>query len=354
MAYPTLRQNEVISALYNQIISINTESKNIAGVYGKLLEAMKVDGGMYGDTLLKIETDALESYDFLADTSDQCNVLALHRPPEPNTQAFVVDTFRQIAVTLDDYMSKRAFSDEGSFGQFNGVVRGWVGDTKKVHDATTFNAFVGTAKSAEVAENISIDFDDYTSVGQGLGEVIANLLIELGDVSRDYNDLGFLRSYDENDIIICWNSNYVNHIKKVDMPALFNKEGLVDKLDSYVLPARYFGDVNTSAITAANNAGTMRSLIEKDYTVSGATKHVFAGDLIPAGVAIAANESYTPNAKVICKVMCNGSVPFCSSFSVGTSFVNPKNLSENQYLTWSYNTLAYRKGLPYITIKEEE
>ncbi len=346
MAYPTLRSNEVISALYNQIIGINTEASNIAGVYGKLLEAMRVEGSLYGDTKLVIETDVLSSKEWGAD-AEAGNLLALHRPPKPSTQEFVVDKFRQVAVTLDDYMTKRAFADEGSFSQFNSVVRGWVADTKKIYDATKFNTFIGTTVSPKASENLTVSAADAPSLGQAIAEKVANLMVELGDVSRDFNDLGFLRSYSEDDIIVVWNAAYVNHIKKIDLPALFHKEGLIDKFEQYVLPSRYFGTIGTAAVTS--DGSTMRAVDERAID---ADTHLFAGDLIPAGQSEVKNSYYVEDPKVICKIMCKGSVPFMSSFSVGTSFVNPKSLTENQYLTWSHNTLDYRKGKPFITIKE--
>ena len=344
MAYPTLNANEVVSALYNQIISINTEASNIAGVYGQLLEAMKTDGGMYGDTKLIIETDCLKSSEWGKD-AEAANLLALHRPPKPNTEAFVIDQFRQVAVTLDDYMTKRAFADEGSFSSFNSVVRGWVADTKKIYDATTFNAAIGTMESEQAAQNITVTVGSGETKGQVIAEELANLLVKLGDVSRDYNDLGFLRSYAESDIIVVWNAAYVNHVKKIDLPTLFHKEGLIDKFEDYVLPARYFGEVVS---TGTADGKTHRSLVEQ---VVG-TDHYFAGDLLKSGVDLTKVKAYKEDGKVICKVMAKGSVPFMSSFSVGTSFFNPKSLTENQYLTWSHNTLRYREGKPYITIKE--
>ena len=344
MAYPTLRTNEVISGLYNQIISITTEASNVAGVYGKLLEAMRTDGGMYGDTKLVVETDCLHSYEWGAD-EEAGNLLAINRPSAPDTQAFVIDQFRQIAVTLDDYMTKRAFADESSFSQFNSVVRGWVSDTKRVYDATYFNAHIGTFVSEKDDENITVTESNYPTLGQGVAEVLADLVVELGDVSRAYNDLGFLRSYAEDDIIVVWNAKYVNQIKKIDLPALFHKEGLIDKFEQYVLPARYFGNVETEDGTADGDT-TCRTLVE----MTGDNYHIFPGDSIPGGVEYKAGEAYWEDSEVICKVMCKGSVPFMSSFSVGTSFVNARSLTENQYLTWSHNTLAYRKGKPYITI----
>ena len=86
---------------------------------------------------------------------------------------------------------------------------------------------------------------------------------------------------------------------------------------------------------------------------SGAKKHVFAGDLIPSGYTAAANTSYTTDAKILFKVMHKNSVPYMSAFEVGTSFFNPKSLTENHYLTFGHNTLDYLANYPMITVREK-
>ena len=128
----------------------------------------------------------------------------------------------------------------------------------------------------------------------------------------------------------------------------------MDKFGEYTLPARYFGTVNTQA--TAGNGTTVRSLIEQDVApTSGSSpkKHVFAGDLIPSGYTATANTSYTTNDKILFKVMHKNSIPYMSAFSVGTSFFNPKSLTENHYLTFGHNTLQYLQNYPLITVKEK-
>ena len=45
------------------------------------------------------------------------------------------------------------------------------------------------------------------------------------------------------------------------------------------------------------------------------------------------------------------SIPYMSAFEVGTSFFNPKSLTENHYLTFGHNSLEYLKQYPLVTIK---
>ena len=357
-----LKSNEIFSSIYNMIISQQVFADNIAGTKSELVDAARVDGTLYGDTKLYYATDVLSSAPWGND-AEAANLLALHRPEDPKCQALTIDKFRQISLTVDNYLSKRAWGDEAAFSSFNSVMQGWLGDTKKIYDATTYNAYVGTATTNVGRQTIEVDVT--TAVGAATGEeaarieagtiaeAIANLLVDLKDVSRDFNDYGFLRSYNVDDLVFVWNSKAVSKIEKRDLPTIYHKE-IMDKFGEYTLPARYFGTVNTQATDG--NGTTVRSLIEQDVSPkqgSGAKKHVFAGDLIPSGYTATANTSYTTNDKILFKVMHRNSIPYMSAFSVGTSFFNPKSLTENHYLTFGHNTLQYLQNYPLITVKEK-
>jgi len=358
-----LRSNEIFSALYNMIISQEVFADNL-GAHQTLVDKARVDGSLYGDTKLYYSTDVLKSAPWGND-AEAANLLALHRPEAPKCQAIHLDQFRQICLTVDNYLSKRAWATEGAFSSFNGVMLGWMRETKRVYDGTLYNVFIGTTEAEGEAQFREIDLRP-TSELTGLekekmeamliAQGLADLFVEMGDYSRDFNDNGFLRSYAKEGIKVVWNSKFINKIRKVDLPTIFHKDGLVDKFEEDVLPARYFGDVNTDAIPAeaaqegdTYNDGTFRSMVEKDYTVDGEVVHVFPGDLIPAGVAIAAGESYAANEKIICKVLVK-LPPYMSAFEVGTSFFNPKSLTENHYLTFGHNTIEYLENYPFITV----
>ena len=345
-----LRSNEIFSALYNMIISQEVFADNL-GEHQTLVDKARVDGGLYGDTKLYYATDVLKSAPWGND-AEAANLLALHRPEAPECQAIHLDIFRQICLTVDNYLSKRAWSDEGAFSSFNGVMLGWMRETKRVYDGTLYNVFIGTSKSAETKQNVEVPVKGLTDAKEEamiIAQSLADLLVEMGDYSRDFNDYKNLRSYAKDGIKVIWNSKFVNKIRKIDLPTIFHKDGLVDKFDEEIMPARYFGNVQ-AAITAANNDGSYRSVLEKDYTVSNVVTHVFPGDLIPAGAAIEAGEAYAVDADVICKVLVK-LPPYMSAFEVGTSFFNPKSLTENHYLTFGHNTLEYLKNYPFITVK---
>lgn len=350
-----LNSNEIFAALYNMIISQQVFADNIASTGSELVDMARVDGSMYGDTKLYYSTDVLKSTKWGND-AEAANLLALHRPEAPKCQAISLNVFRQIALTVDDYLSKRAWGDEGSFSSFKSVMLGWMGDTKKVYDATTFNAFVGTAKSGVATENIEVDVT--TAVGTTTGEEaarieggviaeqIAKLITNLKDITRDYNDNGQLRSYNISDLVFVWNSDAVAKIEKRDLPTIYHKD-IVDKLGEYVLPARYFGTVNAGE--TQGNGTTVRSLVEQDIGVN----HYFAGDLIKSTDKAPAGTSYTVNPNILFKVMHRSSVPYMSAFEVGTSFFNAKSLTDNRYLTFGHNTLEYLKQYPFVTVTKK-
>ena len=331
-----LRSNEIFAALYNMIISQEVFADNIKGT--DLVDEARVDGGLYGDTKLFYSTDALESAEWGNDAEAQ-NLLRITRPKAPKCQAIILDKFRQISITVDNYLSKRAWGDEGSFSSFNSVILGWLRDTKKVYDGTTYNCYIGTVEGEAAKHSISVDATD----AKVLAQELADLITEMTDYTRDFNDYGQLRRYSEDEIKIVFNSKYINKIKNVDLPVIFDNAGLKATFSKKVLPARYFGTVNTVSKVADANT---RSLIEQ--TIEG--DHYFAGDLIKTGKTAPAGTSYQEDGTIVAKVMVK-LPPYMSAFETGTSFFNPKSLTENHYLTFGHNTIEYLKAYPMVTVK---
>lgn len=331
-----LRSNEIFAAFYNMLISQEVFANNIKG--SDLVDEARVDGGLYGDTKLFYSTDALASAEWGND-AEATNLLALHRPEAPKCQSIVLDKFRQISLTVDNYLSKRAWGDEGSFSSFNSVMLGWLKDTKKVYDGTTYNCYIGTVTGAATKAEIEVD----ASEAKVLAEDLANIMTEMTDYTRDFNDYAQLRRYSEDEIKVVFNSKYINKIKNVDLPVIFDNAGLKSVFSKKVLPARYFGTVNASAKVA--DAKT-RSLIEQVIE----DEHYFAGDLIKTGDTAPAGTSYQEDDKIVAKIMVK-LPPYMSAFETGTSFFNAKSLTENHYLTFGHNTIEYLKAYPMVTVK---
>lgn len=291
------------------------------------------------------------------DSEEQLNLLATKRPTAPKVQNIVIDQFRQIALTLDSYLTKQAWGTEGAFSQFNSIMMGWIGDTKRIIDSTTYNTFIGTNETDIGKQERTIEAVEGQNDALTIAVDLANLLVDLKDVSRDYNDYGFIRSYDEGDFTVVFNAQFWNQLKKADLPVIFHKEGLLDEFDKVVLPARYFGEVvdinNHALMTIPEDNHTYRTLVEMDVVRGGETVHLFGGDKLLVGEKGYEDEVYKEDNTIAYKVIHKRSVPFMSAFSVSTSFFNSKNLSTNFYLTYGRNTLEHLQNYPFITARFE-
>lgn len=352
-----LRSNEIQGGIYNMIISQQVFVDNMDGDAHNLVNQARVDGSLYGDTKLFYATDVLKSHEWGND-AEATNLLAISRPASPKCQAITLDKFRQIDLTLDNYLSKRAFADEGAFSAYNSVLQGWVTDTKKIYDNTTYKAFIGTTETTVGKQSQTIDVSTATTgltgeekarvEGGVIGAFISKLLTAMSNENRDYNDYGFMRSYSPAKLKFIWNADAVADIEMRDLPTIYHNE-IIKKFGEYQMPGEYFGKVNSAGVTGD---GKVRSLIEQVVSKSGSEDvHVFAGELIPTGYSAKANTSYTPDATILFKVV--GQLPpYMSAFEVGTSFFNPKSLTENQYLTWGHNTLAKLDNYPFVTVRK--
>ena len=384
----TLNANLVFASIYNMIISQQVFADDI-DKNQTLVDKARVDGGLYGDTKLFYSTDVLKTRPWQGD-QEAANLLNVNRPKDPEVQEISLSVFRQIDITVDNYLTKQAWMDEGAFSSFNGVILSWLQKTRRVYDGTLYNAYIGTTTTSVGKQYRTVDVT--TAVGSATGEEanrleasaiaedLANLIVEMGDYSRDFNDYAQMRSYDEGKIMIIWNASYMNKIKYIDLPTIFHKEGLdgVLKLDQEYMPARYFGTVLTSSNIAtysdstpaagkpinsstgaytpgSNNAnGTVRTLYEVEVTISSTKYNLFPGDEIPSGATVKAGGDfelgtvYIERSDVLYKVV-TVLPPYMSAFEVGTSFFNARALNENHYLTFGHNPLEYLKGKPFIT-----
>lgn len=355
----TLRSNLIYASIFNMIISQRVFSDNIKGTNAKYMEEAREDGTLYGDTKLYYACDILKSRDWLND-AEAPKLLELERPQAPKTQAITMDVFRIIKVTLDSYLSKQAWSTEGAFSEFNSVVESMLSDTKRVYDSTLFNTFIGTNETDIGKQEIEItlpkapaasateqEVEAYNRVSaQTIAKKMADTFDELEDPNRDYNDYGFMRSYDMSDFRVIWNSDYLNKITKLDLPTIFHKD-IYDGLLTDKLPAKYFGTINASTGTTQATNKTIRSLIETDYD----SVHVFPGELLPGNVAYQANKTYTEDDSIACKIYKKGAVPFMSAFTVATSFFNPQSLTDTRMLIFGHNTLEQLHNYPFITVR---
>ena len=355
----SLNTNKIYSAIFNLIISQRVFGDNIKGTNSKYMEEAREDLGLYGDTALYYAVDVLKSRDWLND-AEAPKLLELERPQAPKCQSITIDTFRIIKVTLDNYLTKQAWSTEGAFSQFNSVVESMLGESKRIYDSTIYNTYIGvhetdigkqkvtiTLPKAPAASATEQEVEAYNRVSaQTIAKKLADIFDELEDPNRDYNDYQYMRSYDKSDFRVIWNSSYLNKITKLDIPNIVNNN-IYEGLLSDKLPAKYFGKINTSSGTTSATNTTIRSLTETEY----GSVHVFPGELLPGNTAYQANETYTEDSTIACKIYKKGAVPYLSAFSVATSFFNPQSLTDTRMLIFGHNTLQQLHNYPFITVR---
>jgi hypothetical protein len=337
-----LNPNEIYSSLYNMLIG-QTVFNDRLNVTDSLVSKARIDGSAYGDTKLYYATNVLHSRKWGAD-AEAPNLLATHRPSDPKTQAITLSEMRIIELTLDSFLSKRAWFDSGIFGEFTSVMEGTMGKTKDIYDDTTYNAFFGTHEVD--GETFTCTITDATKEAEEIAQYVANLVDDMCTLRRNMNAYGQATKFHKDQIHIVWNKKIVNKIKLVDLPAIFHKEGLLPEGET--LHADYFGKVNTDA--TAGDGKTVRYMSETKYG-TGAEDYAFAGELVPVGVTADAGNSYTTDDNIICKIYVK-LPPYMSGLQAGDSFWNPIAQITNRYLIWGHNPLESLDAYPFITIKK--
>ena len=359
--------NEVFGSIYNMIINQVVKAPDLVDNYN-FVEKFRTEGSMLGDTSLFYDQDVLSSREWLGDLEAQ-NLLSVERPADPECQAVTLNKFRIVKTSLDNYLTKRAWATENAFTQFNDIVMSMVGATKKLYEVTLMNAFLGTVEGAAAKSDLEIPLSDITETGeaknrleaQTIAQYIADLIVDMKDYSRDYNDYEFMRAYSEDALMVIWNAKYINKINKLDLPTIFNKAGLMDKFEQNILPARYFGTiVDTGSlpsgltvqasgkikIGSGYTGATIRTL-EEDVFASG---HKFAGETLAANDEFVPGKAYFEDEDIICKVITKDTVKYMAAFETATDFFNPQALVTSKMLIWGFSEPTRLLGQPCVTV----
>lgn len=385
----TLNTNEFYAGLFNAYRLITTFSDGLDALDDSLANRFRSDGGMYQDKSVFTDMDVLMSREW--DPSDT-NVLAPELTVAPVQEEIVVDQKRQLAIYTEQFLSKRAWMSPEVFDAFNSVVQSQVGTTKKLYEQRLVDVFIGTESTSIGQQAQSIDVT--TAVGSATGEEanrlaaqaiatgMANIMTQVKDSTRDFNDYEFIKAFNESDLMIIWNADHYNKILYTDLPTIYHKEDLLK--NGRVLPARYFG----SATAAGTANGTtdraygeykIRTDASGNYSASGTyLTNVFPGDILPSGTPIVAHNTalttapwtttyngrgytftvystvhaYTEDSSIICKIIHKNGVRYLSSFETSSEFWNPKSLSSNRYLTWMYANPVHLASYPFITVSQ--
>lgn len=393
MAFPVneikLNQNTITAALFNMIISQQVFDSRVAST--ELADRFRVDGTLFGDTKLYHSFDIGSPEDWLND-EEAPNLLALNRNKSGKTQTITMGVYKMISITTDQYLSKQAFMGEGTFAEYTSFLTGSLRKIKRVYDRSLINNKIGTLIPSTTRCDVTIE----TPVGatieetnrleaQKIAQELVVLKADLEDNNRDFNALGYLRSYPASELMAVWNVRQHSKITKLDLPTIFHNDIAVDGgFKEYDLPEKWFGEMGTED-TALGDAAvpekevTKRVLESGWYDVSGETAtlvpkptanaiFLWAGDALPytgqqvvdsvRGITVnvvstqfPANHWYTVDTTIAFMLIHKSALPFMSGFETGTEFWNGRSLTLNNYLIFGHNNLEFLEEYPRIRVK---
>lgn len=392
MAFPvtsvTLNQNKITAALFNMIISQQVFDSKIAST--ELADRFRVDGTLFGDTKLYHSFDIGSPEDWL-DDEEAPNLLALNRNKSGKTQSITMGVYKMISITVDQYLSKQAFMNEGTFAEYTSFLTGSLRKIKRVYDRSLINSAIGTLTPSTDRCDITITTPKGATLeetnrleAQTIAAKVVVLKADLEDNNRDFNKLGYLRSYSSDEFIAVWNVEQHAKITKLDLPTIFHKDiDVKGGFKEYDLPSKWFGKEATADLTlpiSAPASVTNRILESGWYDVATGTditvvkkptaKAVFlwAGDPVPykgqvytdnvRGVTVTVSATtlakelyYVVDASIAFMLVHSSALPFMSGFETGTEFWNARSLTSNHYLIFGHNNLEFLEEYPRIRVR---
>lgn len=365
----SLNSNEIYEALYNLKILFQKLAPQTVR-RDEIISLLDKATGMYGDTGVLMGCDISGTYDFEND-AEASKLLAVNRNKTQKVEKYTINHFRQTDVTVDAYLSKRAFLDEGTFSIFNGYIVGTLSQNFDAFETGFVKSSVGTYTSPIAACNIEVTMPaaDGTEATERLRsaairKAIMDLEDDMKDNQRKYNGYGFYGSYDWNEMTPVFSSKYVNETNAQALYQTFNPEYLKSANGFRKWTPKWFGNVYTSGNTTnALNNTTSYSLIEqnsdgtKNLVLTAEQKaagvyRIFPGDLLPNAFTYEANEAYRVDDKVIAKIFFPEYVYYMTGYEQGEMFHNARSSTDNHYLRKGHSDVLVSKFRPFITLKE--
>jgi len=392
MAFPiisiSLNQNVITAALFNMLISQQVFDNKVAST--ELADRFRVDGTLFGDTKLFHSFDIGNPEDWLND-GEASNLLALNRNKSGKSQTITMGVYKIIAITIDQYLSKQAFMADGTFAEYTSFLTGSLRKIKRVYDRSLINNKIGTLEPSTTRCDITIttplgDTVEETNrlEAQTVAAALVVLKADLEDNNRDFNKLGYLRSYPAEELIAVWNVKQHAKITKLDLPTIFHNDiNATGGFKEYDLPEKWFGTPATTDLTLTAATGNERILISGWYDVVPTTPatdfvlvtkptiksiYLYAGDKIPdtgdeivdavRGITVTVTATVVPSeyyyiidTTIAFVLIHSAALPFMSGFETGTEFWNARSLTTNHYLIFGHNNLEFIEEYPRIRVK---
>lgn len=234
----TLNQNEFVEDILNLVVQVRTNKTTEGTRVNELIDAFYGDTVEYGDSKGYISVDTLSASDY----SKQSSLLQVNEPTMD--EQFLTTTDRKkVAVTINRYLMKGAFANEGSLSECLAVIESMLEKTKIIYTYKKIvSAFEGYTP-AKATQRLDVNLIDTTGMtgseltetkkanAIALYEAIRNLSLAMQTPSRDYNDLGFEEMYNADDLVFVRSSKIEAFMNAYAYANLLNS----DKLDNIKL-----------------------------------------------------------------------------------------------------------------------
>lgn len=395
MAFPVnkveLNQNDINAALFNMIISQRIFDGKVAST--ELADKFRVDGTLFGDTKLYHSFDIGSPEDWLND-EEAVNLLQLNRNKSGVTQSITMGVYKMISITTDQYLSKQAFMSDGTFAEYHAFLTSSLRKIKRVYDRSLINSTIGTLEPSTPRCDVRIITPKGATIeetnrleAQTMAAELVVLKADLEDNNRDFNKMGFLRSYSPDSLMAVWNVKKHAKITKLDLPTIFHKD-INEKggFSEYNLPEKWFGVKATEDLTLPTEDKGVdapnRILVNGWYDVSGDeitlipkpnnnAIYLWAGDSVPytgqvyndtvrrvnvtvVSTKLAKEYYYTVDPSIAFVLVDKEALPYMSGFETGTEFWNSRSLTNNHYLIFGHNILEFLEEYPRIVVRTEQ
>lgn len=397
----TLRTNEWQSALANAFKIMGCKD-NLDGIEDSLVSKVMEEGGKFHDKNQYSFIDCAFSRNYNPADS---NLLAPEQIPASTQKEIRVDNIRQIALTTDLLgLTGRAWADEGSYSSYANLVRSQVEKAKKVYDKLFVEVSIGTLESSigkqsqtvklfeDAVDDKAVDLEaKHRMNGQLIAKKITDIKAEIRQPTREYTDIGYLDVFENVKMTTLWSQDWLSRINKLNLPTTYN-DNYFDFNGEQMLASRFGTRVSTPV-----NADGINHRASNEYCIgvnasgeyaapASATKYINVkpGDVLPKGTPIVARTTdeayttkdfsrtvlgkpvkysvdlytavhgYTPDPKIICKIVALGEdIKYLSGLRTSGEFNNFKNNSTNMYTTFMFSDVEHLGGYPLITIRAE-
>lgn len=312
ITYGTFTKNFLFAGTINLLRNVLVYANNIKSTGMDIAGRYRVDFGTAPKQLIRYSTDVLETNnfaggdslgtggdDFLQNESDL--LLKNYFPVDPDNQALEGGQMRIIVLSVERFVSGRAFDEPYVQNDFWGIMLGWTSDTKDIADETNLRAWLFTLAADKVFNIQLYDPAQATSIldvekinrlnAQLLSSFMASLFTNVMDYTRVLNGFGNLRNYNIEEFDVYGKPETLNKIKFVDVPMLFHKTEVEDKFKFELQHARMFGQVN-AAETIGDSTITWSIDKGKPTIVTFGTVRSITDQWLPSEEAVVTGQRY--------------------------------------------------------------